>query len=136
MMPSIGDRALVSRTSRQIARGGCRLPSLLGAGKRLEYPHMRAYETGLIRWSAILGVILFIVPSSVSLVQADPGVTMSANGNGMANAGANDPMAQVKNGVSDVIDVFKTPNTPLKVRREKLRELGAQYFDFESMTRS
>ncbi len=97
---------------------------------------MHADETGLIRWSAIIGVILLIAPSSVSLLHADPGVTMSANGNGTANAGANDPMAQVKNGVSDVIDVFKTPDTPLKVRREKLRELGAQYFDFESMTRS
>jgi len=45
-------------------------------------------------------------------------------------------MAQVKNGVSDVIDVFKAPDTPLQVRREKLRQLGVKYFDFESMTRS
>src|SRR5580704_3722490 len=97
---------------------------------------MHLYETGLIRWAAILGVILFIAPSSVSLLHADPGVTIRTNGSGMANAGPNDPMAQVKNGVSDVIDVFKTPDTPLKVRREKLRELGEKYFDFESMTRS
>jgi phospholipid transport system substrate-binding protein len=97
---------------------------------------MHPSEAGLIRWAAIIGLFLPVLPSSVSPVQADPGVTMSANGNVATNAAANDPMAQVKNGVSDVIDVFKAPDTPLKARREKLRELGAQYFDFESMTRS
>ncbi len=70
------------------------------------------------------------------IAHADPGVTMRGNGASAVNGGAADPMTQVKNGVSDVIDVFKAPDTPLQVRREKLRELGAKYFDFESMTRS
>ena len=34
------------------------------------------------------------------------------------------------------MDVFKVPEMPLKIRREKLRELGAKYFDFNSMARS
>jgi phospholipid transport system substrate-binding protein len=96
---------------------------------------MHAYEVGAIRWRIIASVILLaIVPSFAALAHADPGVTMKANGT--VTAEANDPMMQVKNGVNDVIDVFKAPDTPLKVRREKLRELGAKYFDFDSMTRS
>lgn len=98
---------------------------------------MHAHEVRFKRWRAIIGVILVMfVPSFVALAHADPGVTIKANGGGIRNAGANDPMAQVKNGVSDVIDAFKAPDTPLKVRRERLRELGAKYFDFDSMTRS
>ncbi len=49
---------------------------------------------------------------------------------------ANDPMAQVRSGVNDVMEVFKVPEMPLKVRREKLRDLGTKYFDFNSMARS
>jgi phospholipid transport system substrate-binding protein len=98
---------------------------------------MHVYETKIDRGRALLGAIfvsfttLFSVP-----VYADPGVTIGTNGGGYRSTAANDPMSQVKNGVSDVIDVFKAPNTPIQVRREKLRQLGAKYFDFESMTRS
>jgi phospholipid transport system substrate-binding protein len=101
---------------------------------------MQVYETGYRGWLAVIGAVmgmtlLLIAPAAVPSAHADPGVTMSAGG-GSVETAANDPMTQVKSGVSDVIDVFKTPDTPLKVRREKLRTLGAQYFDFESMTRS
>lgn len=65
---------------------------------------------------------------------ADPGIVASRSG--AANAQSNDPMAQVQNGVNEVIDVFKVPTMPLGVRREKLRELSAKYFDFNSMSRS
>jgi phospholipid transport system substrate-binding protein len=98
---------------------------------------MRAYEVGSNHWRAIAGAILLMTMAAlVSPATADPGVTMSANGNRVVNASSSDPMAQVKNGVSDVIDVFEAPDTPLQVRREKLRQLGSKYFDFESMTRS
>jgi phospholipid transport system substrate-binding protein len=53
-----------------------------------------------------------------------------------APTAANDPMGEVKGGVSDVMHVFEVPEMPLKVRRDKLRELGAKYFDFNSMARS
>jgi phospholipid transport system substrate-binding protein len=103
------------------------------------YPH----EVKLNRPRALITAILvmcaiFITPrlSLVEVAQADPGVTMKANGQSTGTVAANDPMAQVKTGVSDVIDVFKAPNTPLKVRRGKLRDLGAKYFDFDSMTKS
>jgi phospholipid transport system substrate-binding protein len=98
---------------------------------------MHAYEVGSNHWRAIVGAILLMITAALVLpAAADPGVTKGANGDGVVNASSSDPMAQVKNGVSDVIDVFKAPDTPLQVRREKLRQLGEKYFDFESMTRS
>jgi phospholipid transport system substrate-binding protein len=98
---------------------------------------MHAYELRSNHWHAIVvAVLLLTMAAFASPAVADPGVTMSGNGGGAANPGITDPMAQVKNGVSDVIDVFKAPDTPLQVRREKLRQLGVKYFDFESMTRS
>ncbi|HXR25029.1 MAG TPA: ABC transporter substrate-binding protein [Candidatus Binataceae bacterium] len=98
---------------------------------------MHLYEIKIDRGRALIGAILLTFVTLFSpTVYADPSVTMDTNGGGYRSTAANDPMSQVKNGVSDVIDVFKTPNTPIKVRREKLRELGAKYFDFDSMTRS
>src|SRR5277367_4427759 len=98
---------------------------------------MHAYELRSNHWRAIVAaVVLLTMAAFASPAAADPGVTMSGNGDGAANPGIADPMSQVKNGVSDVIDVFKAPDTPLQVRREKLRQLGVKYFDFESMTRS
>src|ERR1700722_252373 len=98
---------------------------------------MHAYEVGSNHWRAIVGAILLMITAALVLpAAADPGVTKGANGDGVVNSSSSDPMAQVKNGVSDVIDVFKAPNTPMQVRREKLRQLGAKYFDFDSMTRS
>lgn len=47
-----------------------------------------------------------------------------------------DPMAEVKQGVDDVLAVFHDQAMPLKTRREKLRELSGRYFDFEDMARS
>lgn len=89
-----------------------------------------------LRRAAISLVLVILATVFSATVQADPGVTIDANGGGVHSSAANDPMSQVKNGVSDVIDVFKAPNTPIQARREKLRELGAKYFDFDSMTRS
>ena len=66
---------------------------------------------------------------------ADPIVTMPQIATG-APVAANDPMAQVKSGVTDVMEVFEVPSMPLKARRDKLRDLGAKYFDFNSMARS
>jgi phospholipid transport system substrate-binding protein len=98
---------------------------------------MHAYELKSNHWHAIVvAVVLLTMAAFASSAAADPGVTMSENGGSASNPGITDPMSQVKNGVSDVIDVFKAPDTPLQVRREKLRQLGVKYFDFESMTRS
>ena len=98
---------------------------------------MHAYELRSNHWRAIVAaVVLLTMAAFASPTAADPGVTMSGNGDSAVNPGIADPMSQVKNGVSDVIDVFKAQDTPLQMRREKLRQLGVKYFDFESMTRA
>ena len=82
-------------------------------------------------------MILFTLMTAYLVrARAEPSVTVRSSGAGGTPAAANDPMAQVKSGVDDVMAVFKTPETPLKTRREKLRELGTKYFDFSSMARS
>jgi phospholipid transport system substrate-binding protein len=98
---------------------------------------MHVLEAGFIRRWALIGVVVFAV-ATFPLVpaHADPGFVARPQGAVGAAAASNDPMAQVKSGVSDVMDVFKVPEMPIKVRREKLRELGAKYFDFNSMARS
>lgn len=85
---------------------------------------------------AVLGGALIIALTILGArpLPADPGVVVS--GSGATNPQSNDPMMQVQSGVNEVIDVFKVPTVPLEVRREKLRELGAKYFDFNSMSRS
>jgi len=45
-------------------------------------------------------------------------------------------MQTVKQGVDQVLVVFEQRDTPLKVRRVKLRQIAHQYFDFEDMSRS
>jgi phospholipid transport system substrate-binding protein len=49
---------------------------------------------------------------------------------------ASDPMAVAKSGVNDVLAVFQDKQIPLRQRREKLRALAGQYFDFDDMARS
>ena len=97
---------------------------------------MRLSDARFIRRCALTGVIFFAVPTFALLsAHADPIVTMPQGAPGSTNA-ASDPMAQVKSGVSDVMEVFEVPAMPLKDRRERLRGLGAKYFDFNSMARS
>lgn len=93
-------------------------------------------EARLFHRSALTGVMLFAFATfPLAPVSADPEVTMAPNAAG-ASAAANDPMAQVKTGVGDVMAVFEVPAMPLKARRDRLRELGAKYFDFAVMARS
>lgn len=49
---------------------------------------------------------------------------------------AQDPMGTVKHGVGQVLAIFGERDIPLKVRRDKLRSLTDQYFDFTDMARS
>ena len=49
---------------------------------------------------------------------------------------AADPMTVAKSAVNDVIAVFEDKRMPLRQRREKLRDLSDQYFDFNDMARS
>src|SRR2546422_744755 len=98
---------------------------------------MRGFEARLLRGYAIAGVIFSTLATcSVVPAHADPGFVARPQGAVGATAASNDPMAQVRSGVSDVMDVFKVPEMPLTIRRERLRELGAKYFDFNSMARS
>jgi phospholipid transport system substrate-binding protein len=98
---------------------------------------MHAFEARFMRWRALSGVVFFALATlSVVPAHADPGVVARPQGAIGAPAVANDPMAQVRSGVSDVMEVFKVPEMPLAVRREKLRGLGGKYFDFNSMARS
>ena len=93
-------------------------------------------NSGWVRRWVISGAIIFAGASyAVAAARAGTGVTM-APGAAVASNPATDPMAQVKSGVSDVMGVFEAPAMPLRERREKLRELGAKYFDFTAMARS
>jgi phospholipid transport system substrate-binding protein len=47
-----------------------------------------------------------------------------------------DPMSVVKTGLDQVLAVFNDEQMPLKQRREKLRSMSLEYFDFASMARS
>jgi phospholipid transport system substrate-binding protein len=47
-----------------------------------------------------------------------------------------DPMTVIKTGLDQVIAVFNDQRMPLNQRREKLRSMSLQYFDFESMAKS
>jgi phospholipid transport system substrate-binding protein len=47
-----------------------------------------------------------------------------------------DPMGAVKHGVDQVLAVFRDSDISLKARREKLRQLSEQHFDFADMARS
>ncbi len=50
--------------------------------------------------------------------------------------GPADPMTVIKTGLDQVIAVFNDQRMPLNQRREKLRAMSLQYFDFESMAKS
>src|SRR5262249_46556307 len=47
-----------------------------------------------------------------------------------------DPMTVVKTGLDQVLAVFNDAQMPLNQRREKLRSMSLEYFDFASMARS
>ncbi|HJU11047.1 MAG TPA: ABC transporter substrate-binding protein, partial [Candidatus Binataceae bacterium] len=47
-----------------------------------------------------------------------------------------DPMTVIKTGVNQVVAVFNDQQMPLDQRREKLRSMSLQYFDFDNMAKS
>jgi phospholipid transport system substrate-binding protein len=47
-----------------------------------------------------------------------------------------DPITVIKTGVDQVIAVFNDQQMPLNLRREKLRSMSLDYFDFDSMAKS
>jgi phospholipid transport system substrate-binding protein len=47
-----------------------------------------------------------------------------------------DPITVIKTGLDQVIAVFNDQQMPLNQRREKLRSMSLQYFDFQSMSKS
>src|SRR5690242_18556290 len=70
---------------------------------------------------AVLSVLMLVPFALPAFANAIPG---------------NDPMGVIRQGVSDVLAVFRDQQMPLPQRREKLRELSEQYFDFNDMARS
>jgi phospholipid transport system substrate-binding protein len=76
------------------------------------------------RSSAALTIILLL--SCMSLVQ-----TIIA-----ATPPPADPMSVIKTGLDQVIAVFNNQQMPLNERREKLRSMSLDYFDFDSMAKS
>jgi phospholipid transport system substrate-binding protein len=49
---------------------------------------------------------------------------------------ASDPTAEVKETVNQILDVLHNNQMPLKEKREKLRSIVADHFDFRAMARS
>ena len=47
-----------------------------------------------------------------------------------------DPMSVIKSGLDQVLAVFNDQRMPLDQRREQLRSMSLQYFDFDSMAKS
>jgi len=63
-------------------------------------------------------------------------LVLTAGAASPAPASAPDAIAEVKQGVDQVLAVFNDRGMSLKTRREKLRGLAYQHFDFEDMARS
>jgi phospholipid transport system substrate-binding protein len=98
---------------------------------------MHLFEARFVRRCALTGGAFFALATfAVVPAHSDPGIIARPQGAIGAPVAATDPMAQVRSGVSDVMNVFKVPEMPLRARRDKLRELGGRYFDFNSMARS
>jgi phospholipid transport system substrate-binding protein len=72
-------------------------------------------------------VFLFIVLLSYAAAIATVAATAPASP---------DPISVIKNGFDQVIVVFNNQHMPLGQRREKLRSMSLQYFDFKSMAKS
>lgn len=100
-----------------------------GEGTQLRWWPCRAVSLRLF-------IALVLLAPLASTSSARAGVPVAPFGAGVQPVAAKDPMAQVKSGVIDVMDVFKVPEMPIQVRREKLRDLGTKYFDFASMAQS
>jgi phospholipid transport system substrate-binding protein len=97
---------------------------------------MHWFDGRFVRRCALAaGALLALTTFAVMPACADPGIVTQPPG-AIGAPADDDPMEQVRSGVSDVMNVFEVPDMPLKVRRDKLRELGAKYFDFNSMARS
>jgi phospholipid transport system substrate-binding protein len=71
------------------------------------------------------------VPAPAESAQTATDVTATTS-----PATANDPMAVVKDAISHAILVFQDHQMPLARRRQALRILAEQYFDFPMMSRS
>ena len=70
-----------------------------------------------------VGIVLFVCCAAISTTV-------------VASTPPADPMAVVQTGVGQVIAVFNDQRMPLSQRREKLRSMSLQYFDFDSMAKS
>jgi phospholipid transport system substrate-binding protein len=71
--------------------------------------------------TGLLFVVLSVVASIPSLADTVP---------------PPDPMTVVKTGLDQVLAVFNDAQMPLNQRRQKLRSMSLEYFDFASMARS
>ncbi len=55
---------------------------------------------------------------------------------GFAATASADPLQEIRDGLNQVIVVFQKQGVPLAARREELRKLAEQHFDFNDMARS
>ena len=79
---------------------------------------------------ATVAIVLAATAIAVAGSPISPPTTTSAV------ASPNDPLQLVKSGLQEAIAIFQDKALSLSVRREKLREAAARYFDFAYMARS
>ena len=79
----------------------------------------------IVRKVANIFLIIVLLSSALAIRSAIADVPPTA-----------DPMTVIKTGVNQVVAVFNDQQMPLDQRREKLRSMSLQYFDFDNMAKS
>jgi len=100
----------------------------------LQLPDQRPHRP---RLSAGLNPVIITATIFISLCLR-PALSLGATEASAAAppAASEDPIATIKNGINQAISVFQDHQMPLAQRRETLRVLAGQYFDFPMMARS
>ena len=82
--------------------------------------------------SAVATVAIILAATAIALA----GSPISPPRTTSAVASPDDPLQLVKSGLQEAIAIFQDKTLSLSVRREKLRDAAARYFDFAYMARS
>ena len=80
----------------------------------------------------LAAVVMILATSAIAAAQSH----IASPATALAVVSANDPLQLVKSGLQEAIAIFQDKTLSLSVRREKLREAAARYFDFAYMARS
>ncbi|MGH8011342.1 MAG: MlaC/ttg2D family ABC transporter substrate-binding protein [Candidatus Binataceae bacterium] len=91
--------------------------------------------SGMIRLGhyTAIGLLALVITMAAAAVRANA-LTVSIQPGAFKKP--NDPVHQITTAINQVTAVFDDHDMPITARRRKLRQLAAQHFDFEQMSRS